>query len=512
MKRQKQKNIHIKANQGNIQTTGSNGNNNQTSNNNKLTEEIKLSKGSIYEEGENADDCKMIIVQNWTPCSVACGGGNSLLQLKKIPAKNEGKDCKTKETVLKKECNTHPCPTVESIGKELKTLKEIRKNNNNKPIPVKTVRMSDRPERYEKCNLKETDAFMEKNDEIKKNNSKKSPKGMEIPLIPIRLVMNDKTLTAYEDEDSREKKTTYLLEESRFIKTDDIRKCFIIKNNISQSKFCMLSAAKGDFLEEWFYDFNLFKYQCRKEREKSDKFIVEEKKLEKEYQEKINSVKMELVQSKAEAVKISFEEEERKKLEKKINQFRKMSFSAMEKELKLEDLLEKEEEFKQQSESETLEQQIAQEKKKEETLIKAIREKELESQLNVAKSQAEKAISEIRKNTQSQILQQRQKIAKRLLEIRQKNKRKNAQLKNQILSIRSNIAERLKTINRKGDLTTCMDSKNMDNYCKKYFIDNFVKMNECNTKSSFCYVCCENEFGELHVVERDECYSRCDKN
>ena len=188
-----------------------------------------------------------------------------------------------------------------------------------------------------------------------------------------------------------------------------------------------------------------------------------------------------------------------------------MSFSALEKELRLEDLLEKEEESREQGESETLEQQITQEKKKEETLVKAIKEKELESQLNVAKNQAEKAISEIRKTTQSQILKQRQLVAKKIIEMRQKRKRKNAELKNQILSIRSNIADRLKTINRKGDKSFCLDTKNIETYCNKYFHENFVKMGDCKTKDSFCYVCCENEFGELHVVERDQCYTSCDK-
>lgn len=507
LKRQHDKNIYIE-----IKKTNRNDKNNfGTAVNNELTG-TKLRIGSIYEGGETKDDCKMIILQDWTPCNLACGGGNSYLQLIKIDAKNAGKDCKTKDTILKRSCNTHACPTanqISSIGTELKRLQDVTSLQNN-AIPIKSVRISNRPQRYEKCYIKETDALMEKKDDspVEINIYKMS----EYPLIPVRLVMNDKTVTAYQDDNLQDKILTYLLEESELTKTDDFRICFIIKNNVNSSKFCMLDASKGNFLEEWFYDFSLFKHQCKREREKSNKFFNEEQKLEKEYKAKVDKIKLELVENQAETVKKTYENEEKHKLEKKINQFRKMSFSALEKELRLEDLLAKEEELREQKESETLEQTIQQEKKKEQTLIRAIKEKQLENQLNVAKSQAEKAIQEIRKNTQAQILKQRQLIAKKIIEMRQKRKRKNAELKNQILSIRSNIVDRLKSINKNGDKSVCLDIKNMENYCTKNFADNLFKMTECKVKESFCYACCENEFGELHVLDRDQCYSSCDKN
>lgn len=504
LKRQHDKNIYIEVSE----------NKNKISSNNHTKELTgkQLTKGSTYEGGESPNDCKMIILQDWTPCNLACGGGHSYLQLLKVEAKNGGKDCKTKDTILKRSCNNHACPTagqINALKGEIERLQDIR-TENNKLIPIKSVRISNRPQRYDKCHLKETDALMEKKDETLANLN--LVKNAQYPLVPVRLVMNDKTLTAYQDDNLQDKIVTYLLEETALIKTDDYRRCFILKNNVNSSKFCMLDASKGNFLEEWFYDYNLFKHQCKKEREKSDKFFDEEKKLEKEYKQKVDKIKMELVQNKADAVKKEFEEEEKKKYEKKITQFRKMSFSAFQKELRLEDLLEKEEESREQMESESLEQEIQKEKKKEETLVRVIKQKELESQLNVAKNQAERAIQEIKKNTQSQILKQRQLVAKKIIEMRQKRKRKNAELKSRILSIRSNIADKLKNINRKGEKAVCQDPKNIDSYCTKYFSDNFVKMGDCKVKESFCYVCCENEFGELHILERDQCYATCDKN
>ena len=39
--------------------------------------------------------------------------------------------------------------------------------------------------------------------------------------------------------------------------------------------------------------------------------------------------------------------------------------------------------------------------------------------------------------------------------------------------------------------------------------ENSIKKN-CVQKEKYCYVCCENEFGEFHLDERANCYSTCD--
>merc|ERR1712032_443877 len=118
-----------------------------------------------------------------------------------------------------------------------------------------------------------------------------------------------------------------------------------------------------------------------------------------------------------------------------------------------------------------LQQQIRSEKKKEECLMKAIKEKEIENQYNIAKAQAEHAIQKITKETQSQITKQRENIAKKIIEMRNKQKRKKAQLKSEIMTIRTQIASRLQTINKAGDSKKCTkalgDSNEREKYCSQ---------------------------------------------
>jgi len=468
----------------------------------KLTVSYKAMKGkigAIYEPAQNPNDCYMVILNPWTACSLACGGGKSYLQLMKIEAKNGGKDCKTKETVLNRDCNVQPCPKAIKISS---LIQPKESNSYAKSITVKIMPISNRPERYEKCHLKETDALMEKNDD--------STKDMPIkPLIPVRLVMNEKTLTAYLNDDLTNLAVTYLLEQSDLIPKGD-NKCFVIQNNIKSNKFCILDSVKGSFVDEWSYDFNLFKIQCSKNRPKSNVVFTEKQKLEEEFKNKVEHLKIEVVQEKSEQMKKQVQVNEKQKLVSKVDDYRKISINAIEKEMRLEDLLEKEEENREESETHTLETQIEKEMKKEECLNKSIKQKEIENQFNVAKAQAQRAIQQIAKTTQTQISKQRTLIAKKLIEMRQKQSRKKAELTNHIFTIRTQIAQKLQKINKYGSDVHCTNYNEKVVYCNKNFPDNYFKYQECLSNDTFCYICCENEFGDMHILQRDDCYNKCD--
>jgi len=45
-------------------------------------------------------------------------------------------------------------------------------------------------------------------------------------------------------------------------------------------------------------------------------------------------------------------------------------------------------------------------------------------------------------------------------------------------------------------------------YCKANF-NEMSRLGECVKQESFCTLCCESEFGELHLEERSNCYNKC---
>ena len=477
----------------------------------QLKIQLQRDKGQYVEtksDGIGSSDGHWVILQDWNVCNKICGGGTQTKQKMCVPPTSKtGKPCpgfKTEYIVTEtRSCNTQPCPSPE----------ELSKNNpqapDNKSLPpvIKMMAVSTRPQRYDKCFIKEGDAMMEKKDESTKNFS-------VIPKIPIRLVMNDKTISAYIDDTLQNRVVTFLLKDTVFIRITNEKRCFYLQSGVVKHMFCQLDSGTGDFVEEWDYDFNLFKNQCFRKREHSTEQLPEEKRLEKEFQEKVNSIKLDIVTEKANLIKKKTEEDEENVLVQQIDQVRQTSQSAVAKEIKMEELLEKEEEAKESNETETLTMQIETEKKKEECLLRALKEKQIESQYNSAKAHAETIINQIKQDTQREIASKRLSVQKRIAALRKKQERKAAQLKGEIMTIRAKIAEKLKQVNKVGNKDQCkngLSDQARENYCQENFTDNYVKFTDCKDASSFCYVCCENEFGDLHITERDSCYAQCDR-
>jgi hypothetical protein len=79
------------------------------------------------------------------------------------------------------------------------------------------------------------------------------------------------------------------------------------------------------------------------------------------------------------------------------------------------------------------------------------------------------------------------------------------------------MAERLEKATRVGNSDRCFVPGTTTQiiaikYCRLHFSSEPERFTECMDPANYCYVCCENEFGDLHIIERDKCYNKCDKN
>jgi len=90
--------------------------------------------------------------------------------------------------------------------------------------------------------------------------------------------------------------------------------------------------------------------------------------------------------------------------------------------------------------------------------------------------------------------------------------RKREAVKVKIASMKKDISQELLKANKKGNFEECdpeRKNKQIINYCSVNFRDDGYKQAECIKKDNFCYMCCENEYGDLHLELRDHCYSKC---
>lgn len=272
-------------------------------------------------------------------------------------------------------------------------------------------------------------------------------------------------------------------------------------------------------MEEWLYEFNQFKFKCKK-TQNSEAVLSPEyvQNIRNKIKERLDDLKSDYIAKKHFHRKEADEMQKESTLNEKIDQIKKISLNQIEKELRLEDLLEEDELEKQELQQEELKKEIKNNQKKSEKLLLAIKESQLEEKYRLAKFNAVESIKKIQEETKKQILQRRMLVKKRISELRNINERKKSMLKEQILNLRGSMAENISRVLKKGDEESCKYSSFANQfdkiriYCILNFKDDHVKYGDCVKEETFCGVCCENEFGDFYLTEREICNKKCKLN
>jgi hypothetical protein len=449
-----------------------------------------------------------IILQDWTQCSLKCGGGTSTLQRMCVPPKEGGAPCSGK-AILTKPCNTKPCPNINDT-------EENKKKNNTftmKPV-VKVMPFSSRPQRYSKCVVKESDLmYTQHNDKISSDNNpllKAINKDMPKMQIPVRAVMNNRTFTIFGGEDYHSQILTFSLQETTFKRSTSHKDCFLLVDITKTGELCPFGfdPRGGKMIEEWDYDFNLFKHQCFQTRDKIDVKVEEE--LKKKLQDKIKNAKREILEERENEIKKGVEKDEKKKIESTIKDTNDIALQAIQKELNLEEMIRKEEEEREKREEAVLIQKIDEEKNRSDCMMKAIKERQLENQYNLRAKEAEEEISSIKTAASEQVEIRRSQLKDQIAKMRKKAERRKASLAQQLQTVRITMKDTMGKVYKKGDVGKCKKAMEGPNerilYCQGNFVDDFNNLTNCKEGDDFCMLCCDNEFGDYYINERQKCY------
>lgn len=225
----------------------------------------KKDKDAQEEKDKLLTDGYWITLQDWSQCNLKCGGGISTFHRMCVPPKNGGKPCQG-EPILHKSCNPQPCPDTDGTGEGA-----FGKKNTEvlKPI-VKIMPLTDSPQRYTKCKIKESDMmiYFKTNDPALVNNPLLNGKTIEGTMgeinIPSRIIMNNSTLTVFSGDHYETLYQSYNLKKTKFFSSKIKKNCFELKEGSKKSiilcPFGCEHSAKP--LEEWSYDFELFKNKC----------------------------------------------------------------------------------------------------------------------------------------------------------------------------------------------------------------------------------------------------------
>ena len=305
-----------------------------------------------------------IVLQEWSQCTLKCGGGKSYLQRMCVPPKEGGKPCNG-DAILNRDCNKQPCPGVMDPNNKNTIEQKV-----NKPI-VKIMPFSARPQRYSKCIIKESDMM------YTKDMSKKDALTTQIPInkdsvtsmqVPVRVIMNNRTLTIFAGEGYDTHLDTFNIQNSNLIMPDiktakgnDLN-CFWINSEDGRTAhLCPFGcASESKVVDEWRYDFNLFKYQCNYGHKEQELNFNLQKKLE----GKIAAAKQGLMDEAQEDVKKRAQKTEEKKLATHVQKTNTVALQAIQKEINIEEMIKNEEVERERKEEIEINQRIEGEKEK----------------------------------------------------------------------------------------------------------------------------------------------------
>merc|ERR1711957_855409 len=153
------------------------------------------------------------------------------------------------------------------------------------------------------------------------------------------------------------------------------------------------------------YDFSLFKHQCQEKRPVVK--LANDNEAKRKFREGVQSLKTMVIEEKAHKALEDSKKDEELQIKKQVDNTQSMTFLAMQKENKLEALLQEDEG--------SLDTQLQQEERKKTILMKSIKEKELEEQFNISRENAKLAINKIKDEAKTQIIKKRDEIKRKLI-------------------------------------------------------------------------------------------------
>jgi len=348
----------------------------------------------------------------------------------------------------------------------LSQIKAEAENENpikfDKPI-VKMMSLTQRPIRFDKCNLKENDIFAI----LKPENLSISQQLALDPnylmsdnalKIPARVIMTQKSISVYKNENLDSAVFTNEILNVEFVRIPKTKTCFILQEKNANQQIILCSMEnKSSFVEEWDYDFSLFKHQCQEKRP-IVKF-ANDNEVKRKFREGVQQLKTNIIEEKAHKARIDSQKDEEIQIKKQVENTQSMTFLAMQKEMKLEALLEKEEKLREKEDQDNLDNQILHEQRKKNILLKTIKEKELEEQFNISKENAKLAINRIKEEAKKNIIAKRNEIKKKIAIMRMKNERAKAEKRSKIMSMRSESVQQLQFVSKKGNKEKCFTPK-----------------------------------------------------
>lgn len=471
----------------------------------KGTEEVEVNEE--HYEGFDAKpllDGYLVKINDWTKCTLKCGGGWSYQQWKCIPPKDGGHPC-LGDLIRKKKCNEDPCPTInydsKAAGKSTESEEVI-----NDPI-IKASYVTNRPQQNIDGEIREEDVLHEYKD---KENGTLS--------IPSRLIMNSKSITLFSDLDTNKSVFTFDLKSTKFTRVLNQECCFFLKNENKEHKICGMSKCKT-FVKSWSRSFDIFLSKTYNVLDVQIEDPSKQTEMNPTTSSNDNNLAMtmQMDETSAKATQQAISDKLKQKFSvqsnNEIDQTQKDALKVINREIDVEELIRREEMIRTQERIKSKMEEYKHEEKKKEKLEEALDQQSASQETLVNEIKKKQSILEIKKEAEKDVEERRNLLKKKLQKIRTLADRRTRLIQNKINIVRNKMTKDIVEATKNGDQKICKTAWGnetlMNKYCDDNVIDDLNKNIECKLNDNFCYSCCDNEFGKANLTGKEECYNLC---
>jgi len=205
---------------------------------------IKKQKKIKIKTKKGCNESKWIKLQDWSSCTLACGGGSQTLHRYCLRGPS-GPPCNG-ESVVNRPCNTQPCTNVTDDIPDAEIL----------PTQIKVIPVSLRPRVFRRCLIKEEDMNIIRED---LGNLRIKPR------IPSRVILNNRTITIFESGSYQSILKSFYIKELIYYKEwEEDESCLKLQDHSKYAIICLMCSAekRQEEIKKWINDIIEFRDLC----------------------------------------------------------------------------------------------------------------------------------------------------------------------------------------------------------------------------------------------------------
>jgi len=160
-----------------------------------------------------------------------------------------------------------------------------------------------------------------------------------------------------------------------------------------------------------------------------------------------------------------------------------------------------------------MENKLKEVQNKQECIQKAIKRKSRQIDKKRHEISVSKKIEAMKEETKTEVITKRTNEKLRLTNMQKEGERRRRKIQQQIDTVRQTMINDMVKNEKEGDAKLCNpsqpDQKKIE-YCDKHYDEDVDYNKACKEPNNFCVMCCNSEFGDMHVEKKTECKSQCE--